>query len=250
MDNLKENTNLESIINTQLDTVEEQENRNAHSIFDYLKERPGVLATGISALIAIVAFIFNAALYNVISKYLQYWGISPDNVSVANANLIYILVSAMIYFIAIMFMTIFLFDTYNVYQRYYNKIYCMKLILKDTRKRCKKAKRAIFILNLSSIHVKLFRKNADNKQFNRTQKSTTQQRKELALIEDEEKELSKIRHSISYMCFKMLLPSLVFAFITVFLFISIFSSFYSIERKYTVLIDLVKTIYFIIIFRK
>ena len=126
----------------------------------------------------------------------------------------------------------------------------MKLILKDTRKRCKKAKRAIFILNLSSIHVKLFRKNADNKQFNRTQKSTTQQRKELALIEDEEKELSKIRHSISYMCFKMLLPSLVFAFITVFLFISIFSSFYSIERKYTVLIDLVKTIYFIIIFRK
>ena len=100
------------------------------SIYYYLKEHPGFFTALIPALVAVIAFVLNAAVYRRISTYLSFWGFNAENVQIELENQIYILALVFVFIIAMAGVSLFLNQTLNAFQKYENDL----LILRITNK--------------------------------------------------------------------------------------------------------------------
>ena len=217
----------------------------SNSILEYLKEHPGVAATIVSALVAIVAFVLNATMYYKTCRYLMYWGYSPSNVSIANANQIYVLVVTFVYFIANVGVQQFLTDTYNYHNQFSNEVHCLKQLHKDNVRRCRKCKYRHLIHKITFfftlLFIKLFKRKTDPELIDLMKQANAKQDKDIALAEQDEQKTQKMIQSIRWNCFKELFPSLLIAFIVSFIFASILNAFFLTNTRYVVLANLVTT---------
>ena len=86
-------------------------NRDEYAIYEYLKLHPGVLISGISAIVMIITFVINYAIYLRTSIFLAYWGTDSLNVNMNNVNFVYMFVGAFIYYMMIMFIQPFIINS-------------------------------------------------------------------------------------------------------------------------------------------
>ncbi len=86
-------------------------NRDEYAIYEYLKFHPGVLISGISAIVMIITFVINYAIYLRTSIFLAYWGTDLLNVNMNNVNFVYMFVGAFIYYMMIMFIQPFIINS-------------------------------------------------------------------------------------------------------------------------------------------
>lgn len=218
---------------------------SGNSILEYTKEHPGVAATIASALVAIVAFVLNATMYYKTCRYLIYWGYSPSNVSIANANQIYVLVVTFVYFIANVGIQQFLTDTYNYHNQFTNSVHCLKQLHKDNVRRCRKCKQRHVVHKITFfftlLFIKLFKRKTDPELIDLMKQANTQQDKDIALAEQDERKTQKMIQSIRWDCFKELFPSLLIAFIVSFIFVSILNAFFLTNTQYVLWVNLVST---------
>ena len=90
---------------------------NSASIYHYMIAHPGSFAAGVSAIVAGIAFVLNAALYRRISAYLRFWGFNADNISIEIGNQIYVIALAFVFCFALAGITWFLCQTFHVFQK-------------------------------------------------------------------------------------------------------------------------------------
>lgn len=148
-------------INNSEDDMKKNKNENEESsIYNYLKEHPGVLISGISALVVIFTFVINMTISFRTSKYLVYWGVDTLNLRIDNANQSYIFAVVCIYYMINMLIQPFFMNSYEIYVQemqinYYAKYIC-KLSKKEVR-HCKKN-----IDKIKREYRKLNKKEKDN----------------------------------------------------------------------------------------
>lgn len=97
-----------------------------------------MLISGISAMVMIVTFIINYAIYLRTSSILAYWGVDSLNIDMNNANFIYMFVGAFVYYMMIMFIQPFILNSCETYveemKSNYYILYFRKHIKKETKK--------------------------------------------------------------------------------------------------------------------
>lgn len=108
--------------------------RAEYTIFDYLKEHPGVLISSVSAMVVVITFVINLVIYVRTSKYLTYWGIDASYVQMDNTNQIYIFAVVCIYYITTIFILPFLMNSYDMYIKEMKVNYYAKYICKFCKK--------------------------------------------------------------------------------------------------------------------
>lgn len=103
------------------------------SIYHYMKEHPGFFTALMSALVAVIAFVLNAAEYRRISGYLKYWGFNAEIMQIDAGNHIYILAFAFVFIIALAGVILFLNQTFNVFQKQENVLFYLRIADKYLR---------------------------------------------------------------------------------------------------------------------
>ena len=101
------------------------------SIYHYMKEHPGFFTALMSALVAVIAFVLNAAEYRRISSYLGYWGFNAENIQIDAGNHIYILALVFVFIIALSGVVLFLNQTFTVFQKQENVLLYLKISEKN-----------------------------------------------------------------------------------------------------------------------
>jgi hypothetical protein len=112
---------------TVLSSSVEKKNVNGSSIYRYLKAHPGSLAALISATIATISFVLNAALHRKISAYLSYWGFNSNNINIETGYQIYVIALAFVLCLAIGGLTWFLCQTFYVFQKRANVLLYLRI---------------------------------------------------------------------------------------------------------------------------
>lgn len=97
------------------------------SIYHYMKEHPGFFTALMSALVAVIAFVLNAAEYRRISGYLKCWGLNAGIMQIDAGNHIYILAFAFVFIIALAGVILFLNQTFNVFQKQENVLLYLRI---------------------------------------------------------------------------------------------------------------------------
>ena len=100
---------------------EKNQKENTYKIFDFFKERLGLLVTCASAVIAIMSIVLNFAVRHMNNAYVQYWNISSIHVNNNDENNIHLLACALLYFLSIMFVNGLISGTADTFG-YYNKV--------------------------------------------------------------------------------------------------------------------------------
>ena len=134
-------TNKLDKICEEIEEKEVSNEKDEHSLYNYLKEHPGVMVSIVSALMVVITFVINLAIYIRTSRYLEYWGVNTLNIDFNNTNLMYVFAGAGIYYMLNMFTQPFFMNSYEKYIKdmqfnYYEKYYC-KFIRKEI-KQCQK----------------------------------------------------------------------------------------------------------------
>lgn len=127
------------------DTGEEQQASQVEvaddaSIYHYMKEHPGFLAAVISAIIAVIAFVLNAAEYRRISSYLNYWGFNVENIQIETGSHIYVLVLTFVFIIALAGVALFLNQSLTVFQKQENVLFYLRMSDKYLRREIAKVR--------------------------------------------------------------------------------------------------------------
>lgn len=122
-----EEKQLGSQENVQNPAEEKKKSTHSSSIYHYLKAHPGSFAALISATIATISFVLNAALYRRTSAYLKYWGFNAENINIENGNQIYVVALAFVFFLAMGGLTYFLCQTFHVFQKRANVLLYLRI---------------------------------------------------------------------------------------------------------------------------
>ena len=101
------------------------------SIYHYMKEHPGFFTALMSALVAVIAFVLNAAEYRRISSYLGYWGFNAENIQISTGSHIYILALVFVFIIALSGVALFLNQTFTVFQNQENVLFYLRIADKN-----------------------------------------------------------------------------------------------------------------------
>lgn len=112
------------IIEEKEETVaapDKEPEENQYKIFNYFKEHTGLLVTCVSALVAVMSFIFRFAVSRMNYVYLAYWDIASLHANTHNQNELDMLVCALLYMLSAFLIHSFLGKTSDTY-RYYNEL--------------------------------------------------------------------------------------------------------------------------------
>ena len=128
--------------NKMENSIQEKDgNRDEYAIYDYLKLHPGVLISCISAMVMILTFIINYAIYLRTSGFLAYWGVESLKINMNNANLIYTFAGVFIYYMMVTFIQPFIIDSCEKYFEEMKSDYYIRYFRKHVKKevvQCKK----------------------------------------------------------------------------------------------------------------
>lgn len=121
--------------------------KNQYKIFDYFKDHTGLLVTCVSALVAIMSFIFHFAVSRMNYAYLEYWDIASLHANTDNQNELYMVVCSMLYTLSIALIHGLLSRTSDTF-RYYNKLLStMHQAIKESKKLVRRLQRKIRALS-------------------------------------------------------------------------------------------------------
>lgn len=123
-------------------SIQDKDNhKNEYAIYEYLKMHPGMLISCVSAMVMIITFIINYAIYLRTSRFLAYWGVESLKIDMNNTNLIYTFAGAFIYYMMIMYIQPFIIDSCEKYFEEMKSDYYIHYFRKYVKKevvQCKK----------------------------------------------------------------------------------------------------------------
>lgn len=213
-----EEKQLESQETVQNSTEEKKDVHNS-SIYHYLKAHPGSLTALISATIATISFVLNAALYRRTSAYLRFWGFNADNVNIENGSQIYVVALAFVFCLAMGGLTYFLCQTFHVFQKRANVLLYLRIDNRYTLREILKLRIGMVGISLGVWFYK--KRGAPQKQIDEIKANVADQKRRLdelsARIKERRKTLWLLRRSNAI----MLLPSLLIAYGLLLLLISL-----------------------------
>lgn len=140
---------------TTIEEVQERTNaspqdapeKNQYKIFDYFKDHTGLLVTCVSALVAIMSFIFHFAVGRMNYAYLEYWDIASLHANTDNQNELYMVVCSMLYTLSIALIHGLLSRTSDTF-RFYNKLLStMHQAIKESKKLVRRLQRKIRVMS-------------------------------------------------------------------------------------------------------
>ena len=207
--------NGEENVQKKLDTeeiaqVSVTETIDGSSIYHYMKEHPGFFAALVSALVAIVAFVLNAAVYRRISAYLSYWGFNAESVQIKTENHIYILALSFVLIMALAGVTLFLNLTLNVFQKQENVLFYLKAANKYVRYEVLKLRFKSWGLRFLAWYC--CKKDADGKRVAKLQQDLQEQNVRLVELKERTKTRRKTIRKLRSANLIRLLPSLLIAY--------------------------------------
>ena len=223
------------------------ETENDHTIYDYLVEHPAEFISIVSVIVAIIAFSINATIFNQVRRYLEYWGFNAANISIDNANQIYLLIFSILYFLVSAYAQQFLRDTYSVFLKYDSLSYSSQYLNRRYVLLSWKIKLVSLCDKIQLYFYGLKCKNEYNERIVELMGEID------ANIRDADskilfaKELRKKLREIRIIQLKAVIPSLVAVFVVMYLVMSLYCSFSLKSTKYLWLISLVYTVGLILI---
>lgn len=197
----------ENVLNSEKDKKEEVA---SSSIYHYMKSHPGSLAALISAIIATISFVLNAALYRKTSAYLKFWGFNAENITVDSGNQIYVVALSFVFLLAMGGLTYFLCQTFHVFQKRANVLLYLRM---DSKYAC----REILKLRIGMVGVLLGawlckKRGATKKQIDEINADVADQKSRIDALSQRIKARQKTLWLLRRSNVIMLLPSLLMAY--------------------------------------
>lgn len=180
------------------------------SFYYYMKAHPGSLAALISAIIATISFVLNAALYRKTSGYLKFWGFNAENINIENGNQIYVVALAFVFLLSMGGLMYFLCQTFHVFQKRANVLLYLRMDYKFTRREILKLRIGMAGVLLGTWFYKI--RGASNKQVDEIKSNVTEQKKRIDALSKRIKARQKTLWLLRRSNVIMLLPSLLIAY--------------------------------------
>ena len=189
------------------------------SIYHYMKEHPGFFAALVSALVAIIAFVLNAAEYRRISSYLRYWGFNAENIQIEVGNHIYILALVFVFIIALAGVALFLNQALTVFQNQENVLFYLRVADKNLS-------REIFKIRFGNLCLRFLiwfynKKGADANRVAELNGQRLAQNARLDALKEQTKSRQKTIRLLRTTNLIRLLPSLLIAYGLILLFLDL-----------------------------
>lgn len=128
---------------TMLSDEEKVKFSDSHSIVNYLVEHTGVLFTCISAMIAVLSFIFKYAVVLYHKSYLDYWNIDTAYIASKDDMFLYTIFSTFVYVLLLVLFNYIMNETVIVFEHYNKYLSYLKHETKELKKQLKLAKKQL-----------------------------------------------------------------------------------------------------------
>lgn len=189
------------------------------SVYHYMKDHPGSLAALISATIATISFVLNAALYRKTSVYLKFWGFNAENINIENGNQIYVVALAFVFLLSMGGLTYFLCQTFHVFQKRANVLLYLRMDYKFTRREILKLRIGMAGVLLGAWFCK--KRGAQKTQVDEIKADVIDQKRRIDALSNRIKARQKTLWLLRRSNVIMLLPSLLIAYGLLLLFVGL-----------------------------
>ena len=206
----------ENVLNSEKDKKEEVA---SSSIYHYMKSHPGSLAALISAIIATISFVLNAALYRKTSAYLKFWGFNAENITVDSGNQIYVVALSFVFLLAMGGLTYFLCQTFYVFQKRANVLLYLRIDNRHMLREILKLRIGTMVVSVGTWFYKKI--GTHTKQIDYLKTSIVEQKRRLAELSSRVKARRKTLRLLWRNNVITLLPSLLIAYGLLLLFTSL-----------------------------
>ena len=113
----------------------------SYKVLNFFKRQPGIAITCISAIIVIVTFLANTAIYVSESSYLNYWNINTVYASISAPNQFYKVCGNLIYALSMIFSIWIINSSYEAYLPSKRIIISLNTLIHSCKKEVKRTKK-------------------------------------------------------------------------------------------------------------
>lgn len=217
-------------------------NNNEYSIYNYLKEHPGLLVSLASAATLIFAFLFNLVLYLITSRYLNYWGITETSIIEINLIQKSFMVAICVMLMVILILQKVISDAFFKYLKKMEVFYAEKYYEKKLKRRLCKTRRKIKKEKKKLKKVKDINVEEEQKRFVNSEE-------QLSSIQNDLEMIRKSRRVVQWHFWKQIAIPFIVVGLLIFSFVYcvIFILFGSMVYQNMFLIAAAFTIYFVLL---
>ena len=200
---------------------EKNNTNNGSKLYEYMRDHPSVLIASISAIIAVISFAVNAVIYLRQYQYLRFWGFDLAQCEYTGTNQIYVFAISVFMFAAVSIVQRYNNETIRVYYNRTTKITVLRNISREFKRQSRKSKRRLKAIKRRARKIRPTYARRMESSLNRDLYDADRQVKEThESIRKFKRDYHHVKwHTVGILCL-MLMPSNVFIFLIILLFLA------------------------------